>query len=214
LLSGLLYFHRISDVRMSATPLKNLRMFEELCGKDSFKNVILTTTMWDDVDEETGASREGELNGIYWKAMIDHGSSTGRFEGTRDSAFRLIAPLLDNAFTRSKPLLQKDLAGLDLRLSEMHAGQTIRSQIKQFARQQQELGHQIREELKRPKSEASFQLLMEEYEGLKKTSSSLLQQMADFQVPLDGQFMNSITVTFGTEHNRYVCKQCTGNLTS
>ena len=214
MLSGLLYFHRISDVRMSATPLKNLRMFEELCGKNSFKNVILTTTMWNDVDEETGASREGELKGIYWKAMVERGSSTGRFEGTRDSAFRLIAPLLDDAITRSRLLLQKDLADLDLRLSEMHAGQTIRSQIKEFARQQQDLGHQIREELKRPTSAASFQLLTEEYEELKKTSSSLFQQIADFQVPLGGQFMNSIAVTSGAEHNRCVCKQCTRNLTS
>ena len=43
---------------MVGTPLKNLRMFEELCGKDALKNVILTTTMWDEVDEETGLARE------------------------------------------------------------------------------------------------------------------------------------------------------------
>ena len=82
---------------MTATPLKNLPMFEQLCGKKTFKNVILTTTMWDEVDEPMGATREEELKSIYWKAMIDRGSSIGRFEGTRDSAFRLIAPLLDAA---------------------------------------------------------------------------------------------------------------------
>ena len=54
---SLLYFHRISDNRMAGTLLKNLRMFEELCGKDALKNVILTT-MWDEVDEETGLARE------------------------------------------------------------------------------------------------------------------------------------------------------------
>ena len=40
---------------MAGTLLKNLRMFEELCGKDALKNVILTTTMW---DEETGLAQE------------------------------------------------------------------------------------------------------------------------------------------------------------
>ena len=196
LLSGLLYFHRISDNRMAGSPLKNLRMFEELCGKNSFKNVILTTTMWDEVNQETGATREGELKNIYWKAMINRGSSTARFEGKRDSAFRLIAPLLDEANNRNTLLLQKELVDLDLRLSETHAGQKLRSEIKQLAKQQQELLRQIREELKRPNNAASLQSLIEEYEELNKTSGPLLQQMADLQVPLGRQFKNALTTTF------------------
>jgi len=182
---------------MTGTPLKNLRLFEQLCGKNAFKNVILTTTMWDEVDEETGATREEELKGIYWKAMIDRHSSTGRFVGTRDSAFRLIAPFLDDANTRNKLLLQKELVDLDLRLSETHAGRKLRSEIKQLAKQQQELLHEIREEFKRPNNATSLQSLMEEYEELKKTSDSLLAQMADLQVPLGRQLMNTITITFG-----------------
>ena len=206
MLSGLLYFHRISDNRMAGTPLKNLRMFEQLCGKNAFKNVILTTTFWGEVDEETGSTRERELKDIYWKAMIDRGSSTGRFEGTRDSAFRLIAPFLDEANTRNKLLLQKELVNLDLKLGETHAGQRLRSEIKQLARQQQELLHQIREELKRPNNATSLQSLMEEYEELKKTSGPLLQQMVDLQVPLGRQFMSTIAITFGRKLIRYVYK--------
>ena len=100
MLSGLLYFHRISDNRKVGTPHENLRMFEQLCGENAFKNVILTTTMWDEVDDKTGATQEVELKGIYWKDMISRSSSVGRFEGSRDSAFRLIAPFLDEANTR------------------------------------------------------------------------------------------------------------------
>ena len=206
MLSGLLYFHWISDNRMAGTPLKNLRMFEQLCGKNAFKNVILTTTFWGEVDEETGATREAELKGIYWKDMIRRNSSIGRFEGTRDSAFRLIAPFLDEANTRNKLLLQKELVNLDLKLSETHAGQRLRSEIKQLARQQQELLQQIRDELKRPDNTASLQSLMAEYEELKKTSGSLLAQMADLQVPLGRQLMNTITITFGIKRNRCVYK--------
>jgi len=202
LLSGLLYFHRISDNRMAGTPLKNLRIFEQLCGKNALKNIILTTTMWDEVDEETGSTRERELKDIYWKAMIDRGSSTGRFGGTRDSAFRLIAPLLDERNSRNTLLLQKELVDLDLRLSETHAGQMLRSEIKQLARQQQELLHQIREDLKRPNNAESLQSSMEEYEELKKTSASLLHQVADLQVPLGRQFMNTIAITFGIKRSR------------
>jgi energy-coupling factor transporter ATP-binding protein EcfA2 len=202
LLSGLLYFHRISDNRMAGTPLKNLRMFEELCGKKSFKNVILTTTMWDEVEEETGIAREEELKSNYWKSMIARDSSTGRFVGTRDSAFRLIAPLLDEASTRNELLLQKELVDLDLKLSETHAGQKLRSEIRHLAKQQQELLRQIREELKNPDNATSLQELMEEYEELRKTSGSLLQQMADLQVPLGKQFQNAISIRFGIKSKR------------
>jgi hypothetical protein len=181
-------------------------MFEQLCGKKSFKNVILTTTMWDEVDEETGAAREEELKTIYWKSMIARHSTTARFKGTQDSAFRLIAPLLDEANNRNGLLLQKELVDLDLQLSETHAGQKLRSEIKRLGKQQQQLLHQIREELKHPNDDTSLQALMEEYEELKRTSGSLLQQMADLQVPLSRQFMNTFTVTFGIKGNRYVYK--------
>ena len=201
---------------MAGTPLKNLRMFEELCGKKSFKNVILTTTMWDEVDEETGTSREEELKTNYWKSMISRHSSTGRFMGTRDSAFRLIAPLLDEASSRNELLLQKELVDLDLRLSETHAGQKLRSEIKQLAKQQQDLLRQIREELKNADNTTSLQELMEEFEELKKTSGALLQQVADLQVPLGKQFQNAITIKFGIKlkrNNRCVYKISTFGLT-
>jgi hypothetical protein len=170
---------------MSEFNLKNLRMFAELSGNNAFKNVIFTTTMWDKVDHETAVAREEELKNTYWKSMITRGSSTGRFLGTQDSAFRLITPFLDDINTRNGLDLQKDLVDLDMRLSETDVGQKLRLEIKQLAKQQQELLHQIREELRRPNNATSLQALMEEYEELTRTSASLLQQMADLQVPLE-----------------------------
>jgi len=161
--------------------------------------------MWDEVDEDVGAAREEELKSNYWKSMISRDSSTGRFIGTRDSAFRLIAPLLDEASSRNELLLQKELVDLDLKLSETHAGQKLRSEIRYVAKQQQELLRQIREELKNPENATSLQALMEEYEELRKTSGSLLQQMADLQVPLGRQLQNAITIKFGIKSKRNRC---------
>ena len=186
----------MSGSPITGTHLKIFRIFEQLAGKNASKNVILATTMWDEVDEETGATREAELKAI-WKSMIDRGSCIGRFVGTRDSAFRLIAPFLDEANSRSRLLLQKELIDLDMRLSETDASQKMRSEIKQIAKQQQELLHQIREEIKRPNNTTSLQALMEEYEELKETSSSSLQQMADLQVPLGRQLQNAMKFKFG-----------------
>ena len=36
-------------------------MFQNLCGIEAFKNVVLVTTMWDEVNEEEGRLREDDL---------------------------------------------------------------------------------------------------------------------------------------------------------
>src|SRR6266498_842850 len=105
-LTGLLYFHRISDNRMAGTPLKNFHLFEKVCG-DDFDKIVLTTTMWDDVEEEVGAERELELKTVYWKSMIERGSHVQRFLYTRESASEILAPVFNEVHTRSTLLLQK-----------------------------------------------------------------------------------------------------------
>jgi hypothetical protein len=60
LVSGLIYFHKISDPEMKGTPLRNWRAFEKICG-DHFKKVVLLTTMWDRVDIGEGGRRSEDL---------------------------------------------------------------------------------------------------------------------------------------------------------
>src|SRR4051794_37978067 len=48
-LAGVIYLHRITDPRMGGSALKNLEMFQKLCGTGSLPSVILTTTMWGDL---------------------------------------------------------------------------------------------------------------------------------------------------------------------
>jgi hypothetical protein len=89
-LTGILIFHRIADCRMRGTPLKNLSMFQELCGTDALGNVILTTTMWDEIPEEVGLRREKQLQAEFWQPMMVHGCRTARFTFTRKSAWDII----------------------------------------------------------------------------------------------------------------------------
>ncbi|KAG6330031.1 hypothetical protein ID866_9058 [Astraeus odoratus] len=95
LLAGLLYFHRISDNRMAGTPLKNLRVFQKLCGDEGMYRIVLTTTMWDEVDEEIGQERLAELQRSYWKGMVAGGSTTFRYWNTPESARELIWQIVD-----------------------------------------------------------------------------------------------------------------------
>jgi hypothetical protein len=109
-LAGILYFHRITDNRMAGTPLKNFRIFEKLCGKHALSNIILTTTMWDKIDDATGQEREKELRGQYWKSMIELGSTTVRYRNTRDSAWEILGKILRGGHDRHAVLPQAPAA--------------------------------------------------------------------------------------------------------
>ncbi|KAI6039632.1 P-loop containing nucleoside triphosphate hydrolase protein [Pisolithus marmoratus] len=125
-LSGLLYLHRISDNRIGGTPLRNYNMFKELCGKDNFKNVILVTTMWDEVTEEVGSAREQELCSNFWRAMIALGSTTHRFENTTESAWKIINSLSVPPLASRRPLrIQWEMVDEQLPLHMTAAGRTV-----------------------------------------------------------------------------------------
>ena len=67
-------------------------MFEQICGE--FSTVVLTTTMWDEVEEMVGEQRERRLREASWKPLVDRGGSVRRFLGTRSSALEVLRPIL------------------------------------------------------------------------------------------------------------------------
>jgi len=89
-ISGILYFHRISDERMQGSTLRSLRAFEALCGDASMHNAIFVTTYWDKVSPAIGEERETELKEVYWVAMTQKGANTARFDGTVEGAKKIV----------------------------------------------------------------------------------------------------------------------------
>ncbi len=51
-------------------------LFQKLCGAESFKNVVVLTTFWDQVSPAVGGEREEELRSNFFKTIVDGG---GRF---------------------------------------------------------------------------------------------------------------------------------------
>lgn len=129
LLSGIIYLHRITDIRMEGPSLKNLRMMKALCGENSLRNVTLATTMWERVAETDGVRRERELKQSFWKDMIACGSEVKRVATENgDDASILVKSMLKN-----RPL--------STRLQdELHSGKSLI---------QTEAGIEIREELQK-----------------------------------------------------------------
>ncbi|KAG6332874.1 hypothetical protein ID866_6209 [Astraeus odoratus] len=127
-LSGILYLHRITDVREAATPLRNLNMFKKLCGKRNFKNVILVTTMWDELstDIELGSQREVELLSTFWKPMVKHGSITRRFDHTEDCARNIINSISVSRCEERQPLqIQEEMVDEHKLVFNTSAGKVV-----------------------------------------------------------------------------------------
>lgn len=93
-LRGVIYLHRISDIRYTGSAIRTFEIFRQVCGDDALKNVLLVTNRWHEVDPVVGAQREHQLRDKFWNYMLNRGSNMARFHGTRDSAIALVSQLL------------------------------------------------------------------------------------------------------------------------
>lgn len=146
-LAGILYLHRISDNRMAGTPLKNLDMFQKLCGEDAFEKVILITTMWQEVDQDIEVRREAELKRNYWAEMISRGSRTARFRNMQQSAWDILNLLAIPRFEERWIQIQHELVDLKKELPATKAGQRLYGFIEQLIEKQRDVFNRMQEEL-------------------------------------------------------------------
>ena len=132
---------------MSGSAVKYNKMFQNLCGNEALKNVVLVTTMWDEVEEEEGRDRETELSTKpeYWKTMLDLGCRTSRFYNNTESARDIISQFQDAQCTL---LLQRELVDLRLELAETSAGRTLFSWLIEFIKNIKQLLAQLEAKLK------------------------------------------------------------------
>jgi hypothetical protein len=95
-LAGVIYVHRISDDKFGGLATKNFRMFRELCGEKTLKNVILLTNFWGRVTPIQGAAREQQLKEKYFKEAIEKGAQMCRHSNSPESARTILRKILHN----------------------------------------------------------------------------------------------------------------------
>ncbi|KAK4499800.1 hypothetical protein PRZ48_007986 [Zasmidium cellare] len=95
-LQGVIYLHRITDVKMAGSALANFELFRDLCGDQALSNTVLLTTMWGELrDPSKGWDRQHELREHYWGMMESRGAHIGEFDGTKESAEAVVGFLVD-----------------------------------------------------------------------------------------------------------------------
>ncbi|CAN9134308.1 unnamed protein product [Alternaria alternata] len=129
-LAGIIFLQRISDVRVGGSGIKNIRMFQKLCGDGPLASVVLATTMWDMATKDAAIQREKELKEQpqLWKKMIDHGSVVFRHDKKEASALKIIKYLMK----KKRPVtldIQREMVDEKRELIDTGAGEALASNM-------------------------------------------------------------------------------------
>jgi hypothetical protein len=148
ILSGILYLHRISDVRMDGSALRSLRLLKSLVGKENLQNVLLTTTHWSRVTREEGERRERELRETdnYWKGLLDLGATLTRYEGDRKSGLELLRKLVPSELRVLE--IQDELVDQGKKLAETLAGKSVNEDLKRMQEEYEKEMEKMRDEFR------------------------------------------------------------------
>ncbi|RPB00761.1 hypothetical protein L873DRAFT_1678794 [Choiromyces venosus 120613-1] len=133
-LSGIIYLHPITAIRMEGSALRNLRMFRKLCGEDALSHVFLATTHWRNVPEALGNRRTKELkeNPEFWKGMVSRGAKVSKYLGDRASALDLIDVLVK--IGRVTLGIQRELVHEGKELHQTAAGEAVNEELARLER--------------------------------------------------------------------------------
>lgn len=173
--------HRISDDRFGGLAVKNFRMFRELCGEKTLKNVIIMTNMWGRVTPQQGADREQQLKDVYFKAAIEKGAQLCRHTNTPKSARAILRTVLKNQPVVLK--IQRELIDERMDIGETGAGAELTREIREVVEKHQsdikDLEESMRKAMEEKDEESREEMeterarLQGEMEGLRQDSEEM-----------------------------------------
>ncbi|KAI6024269.1 hypothetical protein EDC04DRAFT_281911 [Pisolithus marmoratus] len=129
LLTGVVYTHGITERPFHRSLCKSLDIFSCICGDKAAQRVRLVTTMWDQVkDPRATENMVLQLEGNFWKPLLDAGARHMQFENSQQSAWDIVKDL---GVERYPLLLQQELVIAGRSLYETSAGHALYLQFLQ-----------------------------------------------------------------------------------
>ncbi|KAL4256709.1 G domain-containing protein [Pleurotus pulmonarius] len=172
-LSGAIYVHRISDVRMGGASTRNFKLFRGLCGDDMLQNVVIVTNMWNQIPFDVGQAREEELKSDhdFFKPVLDGGAQIKRHDNTSTSARDIVSSV---AFKNPLPLrIQMELVDEQKVITETAAGAELGRELHEQAMRYEEERRLLQDEM----NEALRQKDEQAREELEQATAQLNQDM-------------------------------------
>jgi len=133
---------------MGGISTRNFKMFRQLCGDSSLRNVVIVTNMWGEVSKEIGEAREQELitQDIFFKPVLEKGALLERHENTPASAYKILRTIIDN-----HPLslqIQRELVDQKMDISQTAAGEELNKELKEQMEKHRREMRMVQEEMR------------------------------------------------------------------
>ncbi|KAG9118299.1 hypothetical protein FRC07_007257, partial [Ceratobasidium sp. 392] len=175
-LKGLVYLHRITDVRMMGASARTFRLLRSLCGTENLSNVVIVTNMWSDPPTEDELMREAQLKSEFFKTAIDNGAQMMRRlepgKQTAHDALRVLLPKQAPVFQ-----LPDELVNQGIRLEHTEAGKVVEAQLRfKLDKQEKEL-RELKDEIATALAEndARIQRELEMYRAKKENDMNTIR---------------------------------------
>ena len=170
-------------------------MFRELCGDTTLNNVVLITTMWDEVSPDVGESRENELSTNFFKPVIDKGARMARHHNTTESAHDIIKMVM-----KSPPVvlqIQRELVDERREITHTSAGEIINQELNERIRKHRASLNDVQEEMEqalrrkdeetRKELEEQEQELQEEIKRIEEDSEGMASHYAEEKLEVEAR---------------------------
>ena len=180
-LAGVIYIHRISDRRFAGIAGRNFKVFRELCGDSTLKNVVLVTNMWGEVTQDVGEACEQELITNFFKPVLDKDAQLARNYNTTESTHDIIRRIMKN-----QPVvlqIQRELVDEHKDIIDTAAGEAVNKELNEQIRRHQAEMKAIQEEMTqalkdkdeqtRKELEEDSRKLQEQMDNMRKASESM-----------------------------------------
>lgn len=99
-ISGIVYLHRITDLRIQGASLQSLEVFKKMCGVANYHAIVLGTTRWDEILPKQRAkakARQWELcqKDWFWGDVLQAGGKVVSLENPRAHALEILAHIVN-----------------------------------------------------------------------------------------------------------------------
>jgi len=159
--------------------VRNFRMFRQLCGDSTLKNVVLVTNMWGKVKQDLGEAREQELTDKYFKAALDKGAQLVRHHDTIQSSHDVVRRIMKNDPTAFQ--IQRELVDERKDINHTAAGEAVSAEFSRLIKHHEAEVKALREELRHALESRDEETRME----LEEATSGLKEQMDKMRTELE-----------------------------
>ena len=165
-------------------------IWKRLCGEKGPQRLRFVTTMWDVTrDKSRAGSRVSELEGNFWKPLINEGARHRRFENTPNSAWDIIRNVTGDSEILPLP---RDWEKVERKLNETDEGRALHSRFRNLLQAQVEINKNISDETKMEQDPALARELNEEYKRIEDQLQRTWAEMEKMKIP----FLTQIRLFF------------------